>query len=52
MYWCFHLAGLAAIIVLPKVIPNTTLSQTAKISIAQAFVQARPLTNGVSRHHD
>ncbi|XP_063926151.1 lysophospholipid acyltransferase 6 isoform X2 [Zophobas morio] len=52
MYWCLHLAGLATIFIVPIAIPKTEAGQVAKSSIAQAFVQARPITNGLSRHHD
>ncbi|XP_008201126.1 lysophospholipid acyltransferase 6 [Tribolium castaneum] len=52
MYWCLHLGALLAIFLVPNVIPKTEAGQAVKGSIAQAFVQARPITNGVSRHHD
>ncbi|XP_068909168.1 lysophospholipid acyltransferase 6 isoform X1 [Tenebrio molitor] len=52
MYWCLHLCALMAIFFVPKIIPKTVAGQASKSSIAQAFVQARPITNGVTRHHD
>jgi len=52
MYWCLHLCALVAIFIVPKIIPKTVAGSASKNSIAQALDQARPITNGVSRHHD
>lgn len=52
MYWCLHLGAILTIFIVPRVIPKTEAGQASKSTIAQALVQARPITNGVSRHHD